>query len=85
MGELIATFLTGTDKVNKQRKKEYPCVLPLSMEEYDGLIDYVADKWPQVNLWMQEECEGKILVIWGFYNIWFELEADAMAFKLRWL
>jgi len=85
MGDLTAGFLSGSGRALEQHKKQYPYTILLTVEEYNDLIDCEVDGWPQVSLWMQEECEGKILVVWGFFSVWFELESDLVAFKLRWI
>ncbi len=81
MGNLTANHMTA---LTPQNIWDASFLVNLSTKEYRKLIDNESDDWPQVNLWMQEECEGNILVIWGHLNVYFELESDAMAFKLRW-
>lgn len=57
-----------------------------SKEEYFNLklnFGYIAYFQDQVNLWLKENCEGR----WDKLGVWiveFELEADAMLYKLTW-
>lgn len=49
------------------------------------------DKWPSIRTWILRECEGEVIVSYGnnefrkWINLHFEVESDAMAFKLKWI
>lgn len=83
---LIASFYKGTfyfDDIQKQLNTYIEVEVPRKM--YDKLICNQADDWPRVNLWMQEECKGNVLVMWDRPCVWFENPADAVYFKMIWL
>ncbi len=85
MGKLIVKFMSFHETAQTKNDNNVRITVQMLAHQYSELIDNEGDSWPQVNLWMQEECEGTIVIPWAEYVIFFELESDAMAFKLRWL
>lgn len=85
MGKLIVKFMSFYETAQIRNENNAFITVQMLAPQYDELIDDQGDLWPRVNLWMQEECEGTVVVPWSKYVIFFELESDAMAFKLKWL
>lgn len=85
MGKLIVKFMSWPDLEQEKVENNICIEVEVPFDKYPELIDNEGDLWPQVNLWMQEECEGTVVVPLLDYIVLFELESDAMAFKLRWL